>query len=122
MCELSFDSDGPFSYVWQVNSSQVAATGATLSSDNFVKGNIVSCEVSDDSQTGSDQIVISNSPPVVSNWIIAMTRGQDLTCRAYAFDGEEFGTCGPDFGTGAECTVPFELLEQLPTVTIVEPE
>lgn len=170
-CNAAFDSDGPFSYVWRVNSIQVGTTGATLSPDNFVKGNTVSCEASDGSQSGSGQIVISNSPPVVSNWLIdgapflggninceatavdadgdgltmtylwlwsadpftridgpalfidpnRFSAGQDLTCWAYAFDGEEFGTCGPDLVFG-ECPLPPELVELLPTVTIVEPE
>ncbi|MDL1957729.1 MAG: PKD domain-containing protein, partial [Candidatus Desulfofervidus auxilii] len=91
------DSDGDtitFKYQWKKNGNIISgATGKTLSSSNFVKGDIISVIVTpndgkvDGQPVESDQIVISNSAPVLEEIPdIVVNEGETVKISPNAFD------------------------------------
>ncbi|MFH1469813.1 MAG: Ig-like domain-containing protein [Pseudomonadota bacterium] len=92
------DADGTttftYGYAWTVAGARISATGTTLSSASFAKGDTVYCTVtpSDGSGTGdpvdSNEITVENSAPSIAGVAISpdpATTGDTLTCAWSGF-------------------------------------
>ncbi len=85
-------------YVWTVNGGTVAeANGSSLPQENFVKGNVVSCEITAKDTLGIESepsrlgpVTIGDSPPVITqadlNPTDSIYRGIDLSVDVIAED------------------------------------